>query len=48
MFSKRSIALFGIFISVFTNALMFTVVFPIASQMIMYFKLVENRSETGY
>ena len=48
MFSKRSIALFGIFISVFTNSLMFTVIFPIASQMIMYFKLVEDRSETGY
>lgn len=48
MFSKRDLALFGIYISVFTNSLMFTVVFPMASKMITYFGLVENRTETGY
>ena len=38
----------GVYISVFTNSLMFTIVFPIASKMIMYFGLVEKRTETGY
>lgn len=45
---KRILSLFGVYLSVFTNALMFTVVFPMASQMIMYFGMVKNRSETGY
>ena len=41
-------SLFGVYISIFTNSLMFTVVFPMASKMIMYFGLVDNRSKTGY
>lgn len=45
---KRFFSLFGVYLSIFTNALMFTIVFPMASQMIMYFGLVKNRSETGY
>ncbi|OMJ89948.1 hypothetical protein SteCoe_7733 [Stentor coeruleus] len=48
MSTKRKIALVGIYLSVFTNSLMFTVVFPIASKMIMFFGLVDNRTETGY
>jgi MFS family permease len=48
MSTKRNLGLLGIYISLFTNSLMFTIVFPMASQMIMYFGLVENRTETGY
>jgi MFS family permease len=48
MFTKRTLAIIGIHLSVFTNSLMFTVVFPIASKMVMHYGLVENRSETGY
>lgn len=45
---KRFFSLLGVYLSIFTNALMFTIVFPMASKMIMYFGLVKNRSETGY
>ena len=38
----------GVYCSVLVNSLMFTIVFPISSKMIMYFGLVDDRSETGY
>jgi MFS family permease len=48
MVEKRKFAIAGVLLAVFTNSLMYTVVFPMASRMVMYFGLVDNRSETGY
>lgn len=45
---KRSLSLIGVYISVFTNSLMFKVVLPLASKMVMHFDMVDDRSETGY
>ena len=45
---KRFLSLVGVFIAIFTNSLVFTVVFPMASKMIMHFGLVDNWSKTGY
>lgn len=48
MFDRRKIALFGIYLSLYTNSLMITVMTPIANKMVMYFGLVDDRTKTGY
>ncbi|OMJ89951.1 hypothetical protein SteCoe_7736 [Stentor coeruleus] len=48
MVDRRKIALFGIYLSLYTNSLMITVMTPIANKMVMYFGMVDDRTKTGY
>ena len=48
MIPKRGHVMLGVYFAVVVNSLMFTIVFPISSKMIMYFGLVDSRTETGY
>lgn len=44
---KKTIILFGIYLSSLANAMVFTVLIPFASKMVMKLGLSDNRSTTG-
>jgi len=44
----RKIQVLGIFVGTFANSLVFTIIFPFASKLVMDFGMSNNRTTTGY